>query len=86
MRGMHHTNIIEMLDSFQTEKEVVAVTDYAEGELFQILEDDGSLPEEQVTFAAVVSEPSQFHLLIHALCYVGCTSNMIVPISNIIVV
>ena len=24
------------------------VTDYAEGELFQILEDDGSLPEEQV--------------------------------------
>jgi fused-like protein len=27
---------------------VVAVTDYAEGELFQILEDDGNLPEEQV--------------------------------------
>ena len=49
MRGMHHENIIEMLDSFETEKEVVAVTDYAEGELFQILEDDGSLPEEQVS-------------------------------------
>ena len=48
MRGMHHENIIEMLDSFETEKEVVAVTDYAEGELFQILEDDGNLPEEQV--------------------------------------
>lgn len=28
--------------------QVVVVTDYAEGELFQILEDDGSLPEEQV--------------------------------------
>ena len=28
--------------------QVVAVTDYAEGELFQILEDDGQLPEEQV--------------------------------------
>ncbi len=28
--------------------QVVAVTDYAEGELFQILEDDGNLPEEQV--------------------------------------
>ena len=27
---------------------VVAVTDYAEGELFQILEDDGNLPEHQV--------------------------------------
>ena len=48
MREMHHENIIEMLDSFETEKEVVAVTDYAEGELFQILEDDGNLPEEQV--------------------------------------
>ena len=24
------------------------MTDYAEGELFQILEDDGQLPEEQV--------------------------------------
>ncbi|XP_071789953.1 uncharacterized protein [Asterias amurensis] len=29
--------------------EVVAVTDYAEGELFQILEDDGNLPECQGT-------------------------------------
>ena len=82
MRGLHHENIIEMLDSFETDKEVcivkgtikiyrhfvalcqqlslvvdlinclfmqvVAVTDYAEGELFQILEDDGQLPEEQV--------------------------------------
>ena len=28
--------------------QVVAVTDYACGELFQILEDDGSLPEDQV--------------------------------------
>ena len=29
--------------------QVVAVTDYAEGELFQILEDDGNLPEEQAS-------------------------------------
>lgn len=28
--------------------QVVVVTEYAEGELFQILEDDGSLPEGQV--------------------------------------
>ncbi len=49
MRELHHENIIEMLDSFETEKEVVAVTDYAEGELFQVLEDDGNLPEEQVS-------------------------------------
>lgn len=49
MRGLHHENIIEMLDTFETEKEVVAVTDYAEGELYQILEDDGRLPEEIVS-------------------------------------
>ena len=32
--------------------QVVVVTDYAEGELFQILEDDGKLPEDQVCFLA----------------------------------
>ncbi|NXG58814.1 STK36 kinase, partial [Hemiprocne comata] len=47
MRGLHHPNIIQMLDTFETDKEVVVVADYAEGELFQILEDDGSLPEDQ---------------------------------------
>lgn len=29
---------------------MVVVTEYAEGELFQILEDDGSLPESQVDY------------------------------------
>lgn len=52
MRGLWHPNIVHMLDSFETDKEVVVVTDYAEGELFQILEDDGKLPEEQVCFLA----------------------------------
>ncbi|VTJ61617.1 Hypothetical predicted protein [Marmota monax] len=47
MRGLRHPNIVHMLDSFETDKEVVVVTDYAEGELFQILEDDGKLPEDQ---------------------------------------
>ncbi|MEJ1272036.1 serine/threonine kinase 36 [Cricetulus griseus] len=47
MRGLWHPNIVHMLDSFETDKEVVVVTDYAEGELFQILEDDGKLPEDQ---------------------------------------
>ncbi|KAK0045599.1 serine/threonine-protein kinase 36 [Biomphalaria pfeifferi] len=49
MRGLKHDNIIELLDSFDTDKEVVVVTDFAEGELFQILEDDASLPEEQAS-------------------------------------
>ncbi|KAJ7405247.1 serine/threonine kinase 36 [Willisornis vidua] len=56
MRGLHHPNIIQMLDSFETDKEVVVVTDYAEGELFQILEDDGNLPEDQVTSMVVAMQ------------------------------
>lgn len=36
--------------------QVVVVTDYAEGELFQILEDDGSLPEDQVTVMTVATQ------------------------------
>ncbi|XP_059810044.1 serine/threonine-protein kinase 36 isoform X2 [Hypanus sabinus] len=48
MRGLRHPNVIQLLDSFHTDQEVVVVTEYAEGELFQVLEDDGSLSEEQV--------------------------------------
>lgn len=32
------------------------MTDYAEGELFQILEDDGSLPEDQVSIMAAAMQ------------------------------
>ena len=48
MRRLRHPNIIALLDAFETEDEVVAVTEYAPGELFQILEDDGALPLHQV--------------------------------------
>nr|VDC71224.1 unnamed protein product [Brassica rapa] len=45
-------NIIEMLDSFENERELCVVTEFAQlcliGELFEILEDDKHLPEEQV--------------------------------------
>ena len=39
--------------------QVVVVTDYAEGELYQILEDDGKLPEDQV-FPAETSPAPDF--------------------------
>ncbi|XP_040211731.1 serine/threonine-protein kinase 36 isoform X2 [Rana temporaria] len=48
MRDLCHPNIVRMLDSVETEREVVVVTEYAEGELFQILEDDGNLSEDLV--------------------------------------
>ncbi|XP_021900910.1 serine/threonine-protein kinase TIO-like, partial [Carica papaya] len=48
LRKLKHENIIEMLDSFETQQEFCVVTEFAQGELFEILEDDKSLPEEQV--------------------------------------
>ncbi|XP_041457057.1 serine/threonine-protein kinase 36-like [Lytechinus variegatus] len=69
MRGMHHPNIIEMLDTFETDKEVVAVTDYAEGELFQILEDDGTLPEQQVREIACQLLSALYYLHAHRILH-----------------
>ncbi|KAL9240533.1 hypothetical protein vseg_014740 [Gypsophila vaccaria] len=48
LRKLKHENIIEMLDSFETAQEFCVVTEFAQGELFEILEDDKCLPEEQV--------------------------------------
>ncbi|XP_065853830.1 serine/threonine-protein kinase TIO isoform X2 [Euphorbia lathyris] len=48
LRKLKHENIIEMLDSFESSQEFCVVTEFAQGELFEILEDDKCLPEEQV--------------------------------------
>ena len=48
LRALNHENIILMLDAFETRREFCVVTEYAQGELFQILEDDKCLPEEEV--------------------------------------
>ncbi|NXM21676.1 STK36 kinase, partial [Ploceus nigricollis] len=69
VRDLHHPNIIQMLDSFETAKEVVVVTDYAEGELFQILEDDGSLPENQVQTIAAQLISALYYLHSHRILH-----------------
>ncbi|XP_073927823.1 serine/threonine-protein kinase 36 isoform X2 [Castor canadensis] len=69
MRGLRHPNIVHMLDSFETEKEVVVVTDYAEGELFQILEDDGKLPEDQVQAIAAQLVSALYYLHSHRILH-----------------
>ncbi|XP_067385529.1 serine/threonine-protein kinase 36 [Emydura macquarii macquarii] len=69
MRGLHHPNIVHMLDSFETDKEVVVVTDYAEGELFQILEDDGNLPEDQVQDIASQLVSALYYLHSHRILH-----------------
>eukprot|EP00798_Chlamydomonas_sp_ICE-L_P011883 gene11883-14988_t len=45
---LRHENTIQMLDSFETKADFCVVTEFAQGELFEILEDDQSLPEEVV--------------------------------------
>ncbi|XP_034210110.1 serine/threonine-protein kinase TIO-like isoform X4 [Prunus dulcis] len=48
LRKLKHENIIEMLDSFESPQEFCVVTEFAQGELFEIVEDDKCLHEEQV--------------------------------------
>lgn len=45
---LNHPNIIRMIESFDTESELVVVTEYAEKELHSILAKEGCLNEEQV--------------------------------------
>ena len=46
LRRLSHPNIITMLDWFETKSEICVVMEYAQGELFEILEDDKALDEE----------------------------------------
>ncbi|XP_046695745.1 serine/threonine-protein kinase 36 isoform X4 [Silurus meridionalis] len=69
MRGLKHPNIVLLLDSFETQSEVVVVTELAEGELFQILEDDGSLPENQVREIACQLVSALYYLHSHRILH-----------------
>ncbi|KAF1784626.1 Protein kinase, ATP binding site [Phytophthora cactorum] len=53
LRRLNHCNIIAMMDSFETDGEFCMVTEYAQGELFQVLEDEHSLPEEEIRKIAI---------------------------------
>eukprot|EP01064_Diplonema_japonicum_P010398 TRINITY_DN17650_c0_g1_i1.p1 TRINITY_DN17650_c0_g1~~TRINITY_DN17650_c0_g1_i1.p1 ORF type:complete len:1092 (+),score=233.50 TRINITY_DN17650_c0_g1_i1:37-3312(+) len=48
MTTLNHENIIMLLDAFETKTEFVVVMEYAQGELYEILEDDRCLPEKIV--------------------------------------
>ncbi|XP_036360103.1 serine/threonine-protein kinase 36-like isoform X1 [Octopus sinensis] len=69
MRGLQHKNIVQLLDSFETEEEFVVVMDYADGELYQILEDDGSLPEDQVQHIACQLVSALYYLHSHRILH-----------------
>ncbi|XP_053327065.1 serine/threonine-protein kinase 36 [Spea bombifrons] len=69
MRDLRHPNIVRMLDSCETEREVVVVTEYAEGELFQILEDDGNLSEELVRDVSAQLVSALYYLHSHRILH-----------------
>jgi serine/threonine protein kinase len=48
LKTLRHQNIIQMLDAFETPSDFCVVTEFAQGELFEILEVDTSLSEEVV--------------------------------------
>jgi len=48
LRELNHRNIILLLDYFETDHDVCVVTELAQGELFETLEDDKRLPEDVV--------------------------------------
>ncbi|KAK1424797.1 hypothetical protein QVD17_20135 [Tagetes erecta] len=48
LRKLKHENIVQMLDSFESSQEFCVVTELAQGELSQVLEDNGCLPEDEV--------------------------------------
>ena len=48
MKKLHHENIILLLDSFETPSEFCLITEFGQGELFEILEDDKNLPESEI--------------------------------------
>ncbi|XP_076024780.1 serine/threonine-protein kinase 36 [Genypterus blacodes] len=69
LRGLRHPNIIQLLDSFETETDVVVVTEYAEGQLFQIIERDGSLPESRVREIACQLVSALYYLHSHRILH-----------------
>ncbi|EZA54125.1 hypothetical protein DMN91_001117 [Ooceraea biroi] len=62
-RHLHHPNIVLMIDSFETENEIVVVTEYADKELYDILDKEGRLSEEraQVVTCDLVSALYYLH-------------------------
>ena len=48
LRRLKHENIVLLQDTFETKTEICLVTEYAQGELFEILEEDQSMPEAEI--------------------------------------
>jgi fused-like protein len=61
LRKLYHENIIQLLDSFETNLEFCLVTEIAQGQLFEILDEDKKLPENEIKRIS--------QQLVSAICY-----------------
>ena len=62
MKKLRHKNIILLLDWFETKNDFCLVTEYAQGELFEILEEDNKMNETQIKKIARQLAHSLFYL------------------------
>ena len=62
LKKLRHKNIILLLEWFETKKEICLVTEYAQGELFEILDEDKKMSEKQVRRIAIQIAQSLFYL------------------------
>jgi fused-like protein len=52
LKKIYHENVIQLLDSFETNTEFCLITELAPGQLYEILEEDKKLPEGEIKFIA----------------------------------
>ncbi|XP_053298360.1 serine/threonine-protein kinase 36 [Pleuronectes platessa] len=69
MADLQHPHIVQFFDSFDTETDVVVVTEYAEGQLFQILQDERNFPESQVREIACQLVSALYYLHSHRILH-----------------
>jgi len=62
LRKLYQENIIQLLDSFETNNEFYLVTELAQGQLFEILEEDKNMPELEIKKIAIQLVSALFYL------------------------
>ena len=62
LHRLYHENIIQCLDSFETNSEFCLVTELATGQLYEIVQEDKKLPEKQIKEIALQLTSAIFYL------------------------
>ena len=62
LQTLDHENIILMFDTFETEREICVITEYARGELYHILQYDKNLSETVIRVIAKGLTKALFYL------------------------